>query len=112
MRDTWTVHTAALDGTLFTAEVPVNRNPDAVLAAHAGLPHPPVWFTPADVATFINAMVRRQAEALDAFDAMPAEVEDAVIRFAYRHCLIRQEGQRVTLTRYGRRYLRNYGGTR
>lgn len=105
---TWTTHTLALDDTDVTITVPVNPNPDAVLAAHAGHPHHRVRLSPADVITLIRAMVDRHPLAVMAFDRMPDDVADAAIRFAFRHELIRQEGQRVSLTRYGRRYVRNY----
>ncbi len=104
---TWLAHTETLDG-MHVVEVPVNPNPDAVLAAHAMYPHHRAWFTPAHVAVMVAALVDRRPAAEAAFDRMPDDVADAVIRFAFRHELIRQEGQRVTLTRHGRRYLHTY----
>ncbi len=104
---TWLAHTETLDG-MHIVEVPVNPNPDAVLAAHYNHPLKPAWFTPRDVAVMVGAMVDRHPLAVAAFDRMPDDVADAVIRFAFRHQLVRQEGQRVTLTRYGRRYLNAY----
>lgn len=104
-RKFWT-HATMVDESVVSVEVPVNPNPEAFLGTH---PAPTgAWFTPRDVGVVIDAMVGHHPLALTAFDVMPDAVADAVIRFAFRHELIRQEGQRVTLTRHGRRYLRTY----
>lgn len=111
----WQTRMVGMDGAIVTVEVPLNVNPDAVLAAHYANRHHALtadpWFGPADVATVIAAFVDRRPAAIDRMFRMPDAAADAVIRFVFHHHLIRQEGQRVTLTRNGRRYLRTYGGT-
>lgn len=107
-RKFWT-HTTMADESVVSTEVPVNLNPEAIL----GTVEPweasrRVGFTAHDVGVVIDALVGHHPDAIAEFEALPVAVVVSAIRFAFRLDLIRQEGQRVTLTRYGVRYLRNY----